>query len=135
MFANKPIVLVINKIDQVKPEDLPAEQRAWIEEIMNQDNATVLTMSCYNEEGVMNVRNSACDKLLAARVEMKMSGNKINDVINKIHLATPTARDGIVSFANYILLLLYYLWLCRFLLIKHVFSLFYFILGSLAKYS
>ena len=66
---------------------------------MNQDNATVLTMSCYNEEGVMNVRNSACDKLLAARVEMKMSGNKINDVINKIHLATPTARDGIVSFS------------------------------------
>ncbi|KAI7847795.1 GTP binding protein 4 [Circinella umbellata] len=100
LFANKPIVLVINKIDQVRPEDLPAEQRAWIEEIMNQDNATVLTMSCYNEEGVMDVRNSACDKLLAARVEMKMSGNKINDVINKIHLATPTARDGIARLPN-----------------------------------
>lgn len=97
LFANKPIVLVINKIDQVKPEDLPAEQRALIEEIINGENATVMTMSCYSDEGVMNVRNSACDRLLQARVEMKMSGSKINDVINKIHLAMPTARDTVVS--------------------------------------
>ncbi|GAA5801337.1 GTP binding protein 4 [Helicostylum pulchrum] len=95
LFANKPIVLVINKIDQVKPEDLPEEQRKWIEEIAAEENATVLTMSCYNDEGVMSVRNSACDKLLAARVEMKMKGNKINDVINKIHLARPQQRDNI----------------------------------------
>ena len=97
LFANKPIVLVINKIDQVKPEDLPAEQRALIEEIINGENASVMTTSCYSEEGVMNVRNSACDRLLQARVEMKMSGSKINDVINKIHLAMPTARDTVVS--------------------------------------
>ncbi|KAI8384962.1 GTP binding protein 4 [Radiomyces spectabilis] len=100
LFANKPIVLVINKIDQVKPEDLPAEQRAWIEEIANQDNATVLTMSCYSDEGVMAVRNSSCDRLLAARVEMKLKGNKINDIINKIHLAQPKARDDMVRLPN-----------------------------------
>ncbi|CDH57445.1 gtp binding protein 4 [Lichtheimia corymbifera JMRC:FSU:9682] len=100
LFANKPIVLVINKIDQVKPEDLPAEQRALIEEIINGENATVMTMSCYSDEGVMNVRNSACDRLLQARVEMKMSGSKINDVINKIHLAMPTARDTVARLPN-----------------------------------
>ncbi|KAI7885917.1 GTP binding protein 4 [Lichtheimia hyalospora FSU 10163] len=100
LFANKPIVLVINKIDQVKPEDLPAEQRALIEEIINGENASVMTMSCYSEEGVMNVRNSACDRLLQARVEMKMSGSKINDVINKIHLAMPTARDTVARLPN-----------------------------------
>ncbi|KAG2207370.1 GTP binding protein 4 [Mucor mucedo] len=100
LFANKPIVLVINKIDQVKPEDLPEEQRKWIEEIAAEENATVLTMSCYNDEGVMSVRNNACDKLLAARVEMKMKGNKINDVINKIHLATPQQRDNVARLPN-----------------------------------
>ncbi|CEP16266.1 hypothetical protein [Parasitella parasitica] len=100
LFANKPIVLVINKIDQARPEDLPAEQRKWIEDIANEENATVLTMSCYNDDGVMNVRNSACDKLLAARVEMKMKGNKINDVINKIHLAQPQQRDNISRLPN-----------------------------------
>ncbi|EIE82005.1 hypothetical protein G6F47_003781 [Rhizopus delemar] len=100
LFANKPIILVINKIDQVKPEDLPEEQRKWIENIANEDNATVVTMSCYNEEGVMNVRNISCDKLLAARVEMKMKGNKINDVINKIHLAVPQQRDNVARLPN-----------------------------------
>jgi nucleolar GTP-binding protein len=100
LFANKPIVLVINKIDQAKPEDLPAEQKKWIEDIANEENATVLTMSCYNDDGVMNVRNSACDKLLQARVEMKMKGNKINDVINKIHLAQPQQRDNIARLPN-----------------------------------
>jgi nucleolar GTP-binding protein len=100
LFANKPIVLVINKIDQVTPEDLPAEQQQWIQDIAADENATVLTMSCYNDEGVMNVRNSACDKLLAARVEMKMKGNKINDVINKIHLAQPQQRDNIARLPN-----------------------------------
>lgn len=100
LFANKPIVLVINKIDQMKPEDLPEEQRKWIEDIANEENATVLTMSCYNEEGVMNVRNISCDKLLAARVEMKMKSNKMNDVINKIHLAIPQQRDNVVRLPN-----------------------------------
>ncbi|KAI7861537.1 GTP binding protein 4 [Spinellus fusiger] len=100
LFANKPVCLVINKIDQMKPEDLPAEQRAWIEEIANGENATVMTMSCYEDLGVMEVRNNACDKLLSARVEMKMKGNKINDVINKIHLAQPAVRDSISRMPN-----------------------------------
>ncbi|KAI8069421.1 GTP binding protein 4 [Gongronella butleri] len=100
LFANKPIVLVINKIDQAKPEDLPAEQRAWIEEIANADNATVLTMSCYNDTGVMDVRNHACDRLLQARVEMKMKSAKMNDIINKIHLAQPVARDNVIRMPN-----------------------------------
>ncbi|KAI8328817.1 GTP binding protein 4 [Chlamydoabsidia padenii] len=100
LFANKPIVLVINKIDQVKPEDLPAEQRAWIEEIANDENATVLSMSCYNDLGVMDVRNNACDRLLAARVEMKLKSAKVNDIINKIHLAQPAARDNLIRMPN-----------------------------------
>lgn len=96
LFANKPIMLVINKIDQAKPEDLPEEEKKMIDEIMEKDAATVVTMSCYLDEGVMQVRNASCDKLLAARVEMKMKGQKINDVINKIHLAEPVARDNVV---------------------------------------
>jgi nucleolar GTP-binding protein len=33
--------------------------------------------------------------LLAARVDFKLRGNKINEVINRIHLAEPIARDDI----------------------------------------
>ncbi|KAG2187715.1 hypothetical protein INT44_005405 [Umbelopsis vinacea] len=95
LFANKPTMLVINKIDQVKPEDLPEDQQKMIQDIVDQDGVTMVSMSCYLDENVMHVRNTSCDKLLAARVEMKMKGQKINDVINKIHLAEPVARDNV----------------------------------------
>lgn len=67
-----------------------------LKDIVDSDGVTMVTMSCYLDEGVMQVRNASCDKLLAARVEMKMKGQKINDVINKIHLAEPVARDNVV---------------------------------------
>ena len=43
----------------------------------------------------MDARNRACEKLLAARVEQKLKGNRINDVLNKIQLAKPVARDDV----------------------------------------
>jgi len=30
---------------------------------------------------------------LAARVETKMKSKKVNDILNRLHLATPTPRD------------------------------------------
>ena len=50
-------------------------------------------MSTVSEEGVMTVRNEACDQLLAQRVEIKMKSKKTSDVMNRLHLAMPTQRD------------------------------------------
>lgn len=93
LFANKPTMLVINKIDVKRPEDLEAEDKALLDEILKGDDVTMVQMSTFTEEGVMDVRTTACDKLLAARVEMKMKGHKVNDIINKLHLSQPIARD------------------------------------------
>ncbi|BFZ56229.1 Nucleolar GTP-binding protein 1 [Savitreella phatthalungensis] len=92
LFANKPVVLVVNKIDIVRPEDLDPENAALLQGIV-ESGVQMVTSSCFNDEGVMAVRNVACDKLLAARVESKLRGNKINDVLNRIHLSNPAARD------------------------------------------
>ena len=35
----------------------------------------------------------ACDRLLAQRVEVKLKGKKVNDVLNRLHLALPAKRD------------------------------------------
>lgn len=35
----------------------------------------------------------ACDRLLAHRVDTKMKGKKVHDVLNRLHLAMPTKRD------------------------------------------
>eukprot|EP00842_Homolaphlyctis_polyrhiza_P001950 jgi/Hompol1/2756/HPOL_001450-RA len=95
LFANKPIMLVINKIDVRRPEDLSPEEKALIDEIVNNDDVTMVQASCYTDEGVMNVRNASCDKLLAARVEMKLKGTKVSTIVNKLHLAQPVQRDDI----------------------------------------
>lgn len=39
----------------------------------------------------------ACDRLLAYRVDTKMKGNKVNEVLNRLHLAMPTKRDNKVG--------------------------------------
>ncbi|KAI9199461.1 P-loop containing nucleoside triphosphate hydrolase protein [Polychytrium aggregatum] len=93
LFANKPTVLVINKIDVMKPENLPPKEKALVEGILKRDEIEMLQLSCWTEEGVMDVRNRACDILLQSRVESKLKGSKVSGVLNKLHLATPTPRD------------------------------------------
>lgn len=36
----------------------------------------------------------ACDRLLNYRVEAKVAGKRINDVLNRIHIAMPKQRDN-----------------------------------------
>ncbi|KAJ3000349.1 Nucleolar GTP-binding protein 1 [Globomyces sp. JEL0801] len=93
LFANKPVMVVVNKIDIKKPEDLDDEQKELLDSMVADQEVSMALTSCYTEEGVMDVRNIACDKLLAARVEQKLKGTKIQNVINKLHLAQPVARD------------------------------------------
>ncbi|NP_001405532.1 GTP-binding protein 4 isoform 3 [Mus musculus] len=53
----------------------------------------VIETSTLTEEGVIQVKTEACDRLLAHRVETKMKGNKVNEVLNRLHLAVPNKRD------------------------------------------
>ncbi|KAF9585868.1 Nucleolar GTP-binding protein 1 [Lunasporangiospora selenospora] len=93
LFANKPVMLIINKIDAMKIEDISAEDRALLDAVVDNDKVEMMGMSCYTEEGVMNVKQTACERLLQARVDAKMKGHKINDILNKIHLTQPVPRD------------------------------------------
>lgn len=94
LFVNKPVLLVINKIDVMRPEQLPEKEKALINEIMTKDGIQMVQSSCYTDEGVMDVRNSACDILLASRVENKMKNStKVQSILNKLHLTQPMQRD------------------------------------------
>ena len=92
LFANKPLVLVCNKIDLMRPDQLSTEDFAVLQGLLDQ-GVEMAESSCVTDEGVMNVRNSACEKLLNQRVEVKMRSQKISDVLNKLHLAEPITRD------------------------------------------
>lgn len=93
-------MLVINKVDVKNISQLDPENRALIEEITNEAQVSFIEISCYTEMGVMDLRNTACDLLLSSRVEMKLKSGKISNVINKLHLAQPVARDDRVREAS-----------------------------------
>jgi len=96
LFNGKPTLLVMNKIDVTRLEDLHPDSRALVQEIIDSEGVQSIQVSCYSEEGVMDLKNAACDALLAARVENKLKGSKINTIINRIHVAQPKARDDVV---------------------------------------
>jgi nucleolar GTP-binding protein len=77
-------------------EDVHPDSRALIQEIINQEDVQCVQVSCYSEEGVMDLKNKACDALLAHRVDNKMKGSKVNSIVNRIHVAQPKPRDDVV---------------------------------------
>jgi len=100
LFANKPTFIVVNKIDVMRPEDLDEGNKALLDSLLEDENVNLLQLSCVSEEGVMDVRNAACDALLAHRVETKEKTKRVDNVVNRLRVATPTARDDVVRTAH-----------------------------------
>jgi nucleolar GTP-binding protein len=98
LFANKLVFIVINKIDVMRPEDLDEETQAKLQELLKSGNVELLQLSCTTSEGLMNVRNAACDRLLAERNAQKLQAGtnasgeptgRLGDVLRRIHVAQP----------------------------------------------
>jgi nucleolar GTP-binding protein len=104
LFSNKLTFIVINKIDVTRPEDLDEETQARLQSLLNPGDVEMLQLSCTTSEGVQEVKNAACERLLADRVAQKLKagtnsssgavGGRLGDVLTRIHVARP--MDGIV---------------------------------------
>lgn len=95
LFANKPTFLVINKIDTMRLTDLDPERAELVRSIFEDGSVQKVEISTFTDEGVMELKNTACETLLTARVENKMRGAKVNSMLNRIHVAQPLRRDDI----------------------------------------
>ena len=87
LFANKQLVLVANKIDVVAFDAISDESRALITGLAESAGVELMQMSNVSEEGVSAVKNRACDLLLQARVDARLSGKKVSDVLNRLTVA------------------------------------------------
>lgn len=94
LFANKPIVVVANKTDLGWESSLGEDGEKLLNEFTADGVATLMKMSARDESGVSNVKNAACEKLLAARIESKLKGRKVQNAMNRLHLATPKNVSG-----------------------------------------
>ncbi|XP_022731074.1 nucleolar GTP-binding protein 1-like [Durio zibethinus] len=107
LFMNKPLIIVCNKTDLQPLDSLSEEDMKLVMEmkaeamktVMGQggepsnEEGVLLTMSTLTEDGVIAVKNAACERLLNQRVELKMKSKKINDCLNRFHVAIPKPRD------------------------------------------
>jgi nucleolar GTP-binding protein len=95
LFANKQLIVVVNKVDQQPWETLDSDHKERIEALCEDANCSLMTMSNISEHGVSEVKAAACDKLLATRVDARISGNKIENVMNRLQVFQPTPRDNV----------------------------------------
>ncbi|KAL8792325.1 MAG: hypothetical protein Q9195_005116 [Heterodermia aff. obscurata] len=98
LFANKLVFVVINKIDIMRPEDLDSETKDMLDGILRSGDVELLQLSCTTTEGVTEVKNAACERLIADRVAQKLKtgtnssgsvGTRLGDVLTRIHVAQP----------------------------------------------
>eukprot|EP00800_Vazella_pourtalesii_P018068 TRINITY_DN569_c0_g1_i1.p1 TRINITY_DN569_c0_g1~~TRINITY_DN569_c0_g1_i1.p1 ORF type:complete len:622 (-),score=155.47 TRINITY_DN569_c0_g1_i1:224-2089(-) len=93
VFKGKPLIICLNKMDVLRPEDLPPEKQEVLDSLRKEGH-TLIGMSTLTEEGVMEVRREICDLLLSERVDYKMQGKKAGDILNRLYVAMPQKRDN-----------------------------------------
>ena len=104
LFMNKPLTIVCNKTDLQPLEGISEEDMKLVTEMKAEamktvigqggeptdDQGVLLTMSTLTEDGVIAVKNAACERLLDQRVELKMKSKKID--AQGCHQHTPNTR-------------------------------------------
>jgi nucleolar GTP-binding protein len=98
LFANKLISIVVNKIDLMRPEQLDPATQEQLQGMLKSGEVEMLELSCNTLEGVMAVRNSVCDRLIAARNAEKLKAGtnssgepsgRLGELLRRIHVAQP----------------------------------------------
>ncbi|KAK3190420.1 Nucleolar GTP-binding protein 1 [Lecanicillium sp. MT-2017a] len=107
LFSNKLVFIVVNKIDVTRPEDLAPEFQAELQGMLKAGEVEMLQLSCNTQEGVQDVKNAACERLIAERVNQKLKagtmnsgavGGRLADVMSRIHVAQPMGGQKLETF-------------------------------------
>eukprot|EP01029_Cantina_marsupialis_P013609 TRINITY_DN3016_c0_g1_i5.p1 TRINITY_DN3016_c0_g1~~TRINITY_DN3016_c0_g1_i5.p1 ORF type:complete len:543 (+),score=139.59 TRINITY_DN3016_c0_g1_i5:581-2209(+) len=92
-FTGKPLIVVATKCDVTRLDDLEGEKKDLVNGMIEATNAPIMQLSNFSKEGVDEVKNKACEMLLASRVSSKVKNKSMGDLINRITVAKPTSRD------------------------------------------
>ncbi|KAK4126328.1 P-loop containing nucleoside triphosphate hydrolase protein [Parathielavia appendiculata] len=102
LFANKMVFVVLNKMDIKTFEELEPEMQAELQDLIKSGDVELLRASCATQDGVQEVKNLVCERLLAERVSQKLKagtasngalGSRLTEVMARIHVAQP--MDGV----------------------------------------
>ncbi|EDR24027.1 nucleolar GTP-binding protein, putative [Entamoeba dispar SAW760] len=94
LFSQKPVVLVLNKIDICPMNQLEEEERKIIEEIKGM-STLCCECSCYKPELYGELKTKACGLLKETVTQDRFSGKKGELLLNKLRVTMPKKRDDI----------------------------------------
>eukprot|EP01084_Bolivina_argentea_P006104 11552_1 len=90
LFNNKPIIIVCNKNDIKKFDQLSNYEKNLIN---NLKCNKIMEMNQFDQNSFINVKNNACDMLLSHRIQNK-NNDKLSTIENRLFIAKPTKRDN-----------------------------------------
>lgn len=95
LFVNKPLIVACNKTDVITLQELKEKspEKFNLISALEEEKIPILEMSTLTQDGVMEVKKEACDRLLAQRVDLKMRTKKADSILNRVHVAMPALRD------------------------------------------
>ncbi|XP_063591108.1 nucleolar GTP-binding protein 1-like [Penaeus indicus] len=95
LFVNKPLIVACNKTDVITLRELKEKspEKFNLISALEEEKIPILEMSTLTQDGVMEVKKEACDRLLAQRVDLKMRTKKADSILNRVHVAMPALRD------------------------------------------
>ncbi|KAL0233485.1 hypothetical protein PCE1_002000 [Barthelona sp. PCE] len=89
-FEGKPILLVLNKTDIRPFDELPDDEKAMIEELGEvMPHTHTMECSALTSEGVMDVRNKACQLLLDRNNARRVRSSEFNKALDQLHVGQP----------------------------------------------
>jgi len=93
LFKNKPLVIIANKIDLRKYEDIDEKDKQLLEKVAQEHNTYLIKMSNETGNGVFDVKKAACEILLKYR-EVTNHGTNTKDItsLDKIYIANPKIK-------------------------------------------
>ncbi|ELP88152.1 nucleolar GTP-binding protein, putative [Entamoeba invadens IP1] len=94
LFNQKPVILVLNKVDLAPIESLDAEDQKTIQELTAM-STLVCQCSCYKPELYGDLKVKACSMLKDSVNVDKLSGKKGELLLNKLRVTMPKKRDDI----------------------------------------
>lgn len=95
LFRNRPLIIVLNKTDLRKIDELSDEEKKLLQSMKDPEHdqpIEVIETSCATKEGVDNARSKACDLLLAKRVDQKVKAGKADSLRSRLHVTTVQPR-------------------------------------------
>ena len=96
------VFIILNKMDIKAFEDLEPELQEEVNSLNQSGDVEILRASCATQDGVQDVKNHVCERLLTERVAQKLKagttsngsmGSRLTEVMQRIHVAQPL--DGI----------------------------------------